>query len=392
MFRKSKSCPRCAEKVRELAQVCRYCGHEFPQSAGIETEGATNGVLAAVLVAVVALGGTGWLTYSVWSDLQHTRATNTNSDNITSLVEVPDQGEPKYEEIALGMTLEWAAESSPDEIQRQAGPYVLTITKRQDDDLVAPVIKLAAGSESITLEGELASDVYVNRISLIANRSGAVPVVMLQSFTGGAHCCNHVQLAGFSRGKLKVVDLGLWDGDEVSSPRDVSGDGLADFVMVDNSFLYAFASYAESFAPPKILNVVAGRVNDVSRNPAFKRLFAQEMVRAGASCQPEAEHSPNGACASYVAAAARIGKLDQAWARMLVAYDASSDWDLPTGCLVSDEGGCPNGSEIVYKSYPEALQAFLRRNGYIPKSWVPPELRQTQAREPEPPSHAEYTT
>jgi hypothetical protein len=88
----------------------------------------------------------------------------------------------------------------------------------------------------------------------------------------------------------------------------------------------------------------------------------------------------NGACPAFVAAAARVGKLDEAWQQMLTAYDATVDWQLPTGCWISAEGGCPPDQQIVYKSYPEALQAFLVKYDYIPKNWVPPEQRQRPAK------------
>lgn len=291
---------------------------------------------------------------------------------------------PRFPLLGVGETLEWSADKNLVPLQRQAGPYELEISRRDEDEFAAPVLKLTAGGQSVTLEGEMASTGFTNRISLISNRSGAVPVVMLQSYSGGAHCCNHVQLAGYSSGKLKVVDLGSWDGDELGIPRDVNQDGLVDFVMRDNRFLYAFSSYAESYAPPQILNVLGGKVVDVSRHPAFATLYGKEMKEAGEVCQSGNGSGANGACPAFVAAAARLGKLDQAWRQMIAAYDASVDWTLPTGCWVSDEQGCPPGQEITYKSYPEALHAFLVRTGYVAKSWVPPEQRRTTAPVSEP--------
>lgn len=34
-----KTCPRCAEPVKEAAAVCRYCGHEFPTPSDVSVGG-----------------------------------------------------------------------------------------------------------------------------------------------------------------------------------------------------------------------------------------------------------------------------------------------------------------------------------------------------------------
>lgn len=387
MFLKRKPCPQCAERIRTEARLCRYCGHRF-SDAGIVEVASTNWRLAGIAVAVLLVGAVGWLTYGVWSDLDAIRESELAGDRLyrKTSASIPEPEKPRYEQLLVGTTLEWVAKDSPNEVVRQAGPFVITITKKVDDELVAPLIKISSGSQSTTLEGAGVWATYPHKISLILNRTKTGPAIMLQSFTGGAHCCNSIQLAGLVDGNLKIVDLGSWDGDSVDIPKDVSGDGLVDFVMYDNSFLYAFASYADSDAPPKIFNVVHGEVKDVSRNAAFKPLFVKEMNKAAERCKPGLGMAANGACPAFVAAAARVGKLDQAWPQMLAAYDASSDWDLPTGCAVSAEKGCPSGAEIVYKSYPEALLAFLKREGYVSKSWLPPEaFQRTPDEESKPP-------
>ena len=40
------------------------------------------------------------------------------------------------------------------------------------------------------------------------------------------------------------------DGDGGDSLEDIDGDGAYELISNDNSFLYRFASYAESFSPP----------------------------------------------------------------------------------------------------------------------------------------------
>jgi hypothetical protein len=282
----------------------------------------------------------------------------------------------QFQRMEIGQSIDWRADTEFLDVTRQAGPYVLEVSKGGEGESVGPVLKISSGAQSITMTGDLEDAASPNRITLIANRKNAPPVIMLQSYTGGAHCCRHIQLAGFSNGKLKVLDFGSWDGDEIEAPSDISGDGVADFVMPDNRFLYAFASYAESYAPPRIFNIVGGKIIDVSSNPSFRALYAKEMQRAGENCRPGFGSTANGACPSYVAAAARLGKLDEAWSQMLGAYDASVNWQLPSGCAVEvRDGNCPEALRITYKSYPEALQAFLTQSGYIPNNWLPPEKR-----------------
>jgi hypothetical protein len=169
-------------------------------------------------------------------------------------------------------------------------------------------------------------------------------------------------------GRLRVVDLGSWDGEYDDEPvRDLNHDGRLDFLVADDSFLYAFTPYAGSYTPPQILNVVIGRVIDVSANPDFRAVNEAAAHDLRDRC---VNHEPgggqNGACAAYVAAAARVGRFDAAWAEMLHSYERNSTWDLPTGCRVDDRvRGCPDADVIHYRDYPDALRHFLIRLHYI---------------------------
>ena len=137
--------------------------------------------------------------------------------------------------------------------------------------------------------------------------------------------------------------------------------------MTDDRFLYAFTSYADSMAPPRIMSALRGRAVDVSTRPAFRRFFENAMADARRECSdPSDGRIANGACAALVASAARLGRFEEAWQLMLREYDRDAEWSYPGGCRVAEVvGECPEGERIEYGSFPEALRAHLIETGYI---------------------------
>ena len=275
--------------------------------------------------------------------------------------------------IAIGEPVDWSAAGDPDPAHYRAGPLSLAVRgTKEADALVRPVLTVEiSGLPPVEVQGSPTPPGFDHRI-MVGAWDGERPYVLFQSFTGGAHCCNLIRLVVPEGGRLSVVDLGAWDGDYLDAlPADLDGDGRLDFVFRDDRFLYAFASYAESFAPLMVLNVVDGRVEDVSDRPGFRPLFAQAMADARAYCAPPDRPgfdgpSSNGACAAFVAMAARAGRFDEAWAQMLAIYDRDSDWPLPQGCRTEPAmGECPAAELIVFDDYPAALRAFLVRHGYL---------------------------
>jgi hypothetical protein len=272
--------------------------------------------------------------------------------------------------LPLNRFVEWSAEKPGTVALYQAGDLTVTLKSAKDsgtgtDTLVQPLVIVSkSGMKPITLKGETSGG-FGQSIAVGSLSKGAPPSVIVQSYSGGAHCCMVVQALvpagkGFTR-----VDLGAHDGEGLSAfPKDVSGDGIADIVWSDGAFNYTFSSYAGSFAPPQIFNIVAGKAVDVSTRPAFRKLFLPFMADARKACITT-DTDRNGACAGYVAAAARTGQFDRAWAEMLTHYDKRAT-DFPTGCRVAaTDGDCPEAQAITYRSFPEALRAFLKGQGYL---------------------------
>lgn len=192
------------------------------------------------------------------------------------------------------------------------------------------------------------------------------PEVLLSSFTGGAHCCNDmVVLTSDRSGRVwKPVRLGPFDGGPIPA-EDPSRSGRFVIVSIDNRFLYRFDSYAGSYPPTRVWALEGLRFVDVSRQPQYRPLHRATLSRMQQTLA-ETPQAGNGVLAGYVATAALLEQFPTAWQQMLQRYDRSSDWGLTTcpGDRYDDKGRC-RSREIVYKSFPEALRAFLIETGYI---------------------------
>ncbi len=169
------------------------------------------------------------------------------------------------------------------------------------------------------------------------------PEVIVDLSTGGAHCC-------------VVADVFRWTGKAyVSSTRNFADFGYTldatTFVTVDARFAYAFASFADSGMPVRLLTFRGGAWSDVTRaHPdtltadAARWLKAYKKRRTGTRAL--------GMLAAWVADEYRLGP-----ARRAVA-DRFLSAELRAGRLRADQGW-PHG-----KAYISALKRRLRAWGY----------------------------
>ena len=276
----------------------------------------------------------------------------------------------------LGTMVHWQADKNADPQSYTDGRLTLTVFRRtQPDGGVKGMMTIAVGwAKVMQLDGAVGvsfAPVDFGVARLDASAGG--PGVLFTTFTGGAHCCVRVEAAEPLGGAWRRVWVGEFDTDAPGRLSDLDGDGVADIVMIDDAFDYAFASFAGSRRPPAIFNLRNGVAWNVSAEPKYRKLFAGDLKDAQAGCtQPaHADDEVNGVCAAFVADAARLGRLDWAWPLMLAHYNRKSkDW--PDGCKVEPvKGQCPKAQVIAYPDYPTALKAFLRKQGYIPSSGAP---------------------
>ncbi|HEY1542464.1 MAG TPA: hypothetical protein VGG01_08645 [Xanthobacteraceae bacterium] len=242
-----------------------------------------------------------------------------------------------------------------------------------DADNRMPIIKARYRDREIFSlkieEAEAAEPVARARVIWL-DRAAAFPQIVITAFTFGAHCCTVTHIATMTApDKWSVVEGMRLDGDEGYVFADLGHDGAQMLISYDNSFLYAFASYADSFAPTRVSRLAGTAIKDVTGDPKY-RDFLRSKVRAmeeEARKDGDLWHS-NGFLGGWVAAKSLVGEGDDAWRRMLTSYDRKSDWPQQECTIGGAIDKCPK-DKLRDLAFPQALKKLMAENGYLlPKS------------------------
>ncbi|HEY9697096.1 MAG TPA: hypothetical protein V6D10_07525 [Trichocoleus sp.] len=183
-----------------------------------------------------------------------------------------------------------------------------------------------------------------------------VAEVIVDSFSGGAHCCTSFAIYHWQDDQFKVAELNMLNG-RGGTFKDLDGDGTIELVSYDNSFLYAFSSYAGSSPPSLIFNLRNGELVDSTRQyPDELRAVAWQMYQTVQEVEQN-EGEMNGVLAGYVAQKILLGEFEEGWNFMMARYDRNSDWGLDH---------YENGEMVGrYPDFPTALKALLINRHYL---------------------------
>jgi len=197
--------------------------------------------------------------------------------------------------------------------------------------------------------------------------SNSRPEVVAESYSGGAHCCEEIVV--FSAppngggGAWRKVELGAFDGAE-RIPRDLDGDGLAEVLVRDDAFYYAYGCYGCSYAPPVILSVRDGRKVELTRRPSFRPVLREEEKRILRRMRESREENggrvENGLLAGYVALKLLLGEGAEGWNEMLKWHVREKQEFCP---VPGRDGDCAVRPLMI--SFPLSL-AIALRGRYIP--------------------------
>lgn len=184
------------------------------------------------------------------------------------------------------------------------------------------------------------------------DRSGP-PAVVLDLYSGGAHCCSIEQV--FTLTNSKRVHKAEFDfGNPGVRILRLSSSGDYDFVSANNDFAYAFTDYAASGMPIEIFSFSNGVFHNVT--VSFPNLIRKDAVRWMNAFESQASThylDSVGLVAAWAADEDMLGH-SSAVARFLTTQ--STEGHLNSALLPVTHSD---------HKYVVALQAFLRKHGYL---------------------------
>jgi hypothetical protein len=173
------------------------------------------------------------------------------------------------------------------------------------------------------------------------------PEVVLDLYSAGAHCCWYTQIYRYVPETKHYSPLVHVWGNLGYVFADLDHDGSQELVTRDDRFSYAFASFADSRWPVRILRYRAGKLTvETPSYPAEIGRDANALWHA--ALNPRRKASNQGIVAAWAADEAMVGH----WAVAFKAIDRLS------------RSGKIHG-ELSRVKYEQKLRRFLRRTGYL---------------------------
>ncbi len=179
------------------------------------------------------------------------------------------------------------------------------------------------------------------------------PDVVLDLYTGGAHCCTVEQVFSWQPGTMTYAKTEHDFGDPLVRIADVGPTGRYQMVTADDSFAYQFTDFAASGLPIEIFSFSDRRFTNVTRN--YPKLIAKDAatwLQAFQSMSKQGYRDSVGVIAAWAADEDLLGH-----GKLVSRYLArqASAGHLKSGLSPQDPGGAKFVAE---------LQKFLSRHGY----------------------------
>jgi hypothetical protein len=179
------------------------------------------------------------------------------------------------------------------------------------------------------------------------------PDVVLDLYSGGAHCCTIVQVFSYDPGTMTYVETETNFGDPTAQIVDLRHNGRFEFLTSDDSFAYEFTDFAASGLPIEIVKFGNGGFLNVTRSfPGLIAKNAAFWLKAFKQTASQQYSDSDGVIAAWAADEELLGH-----ATLVSTYLAQQ---AKQGHLNSALYPHSHGQRFIAK-----LKRFLRARGYL---------------------------
>lgn len=227
--------------------------------------------------------------------------------------------------------------------RRSSSRLHLTVTKSGSVVLDTPVVSRLQGASELQPGGYGKN----KTLSFRELDGDSTPELLLDLFTGGAHCCWIEQVYDLTSATPRKTEISFAD----AGATLVSASGQTLFRSDDDSFAYEFTDYADSGEPIRLWAYAHDRFSDVTRQ--FPGLIRKDAAFwwSGYRARLKTHEDERGILSAWAADEAMLGNAAQAKQTLLkIADKGSLDWGF----------GLAKGT-----SYVRNLWTFLKHEGYL---------------------------
>jgi hypothetical protein len=242
-----------------------------------------------------------------------------------------------------------------------AGGVTATATYRETPKAVFPYTPLHL---AIVRDGKLLRDGLVetvacgttcepgetNPVRVVDVESDGLPDVMLDLYSGGAHCCSVLVLFRYDAKTGHLTQIEHNFGDPGYRLERLGGEPQYELVSADDRFAYEYAPYVYSGLPLQIWQIRGGRFRDITRG--YPKLIAADAASWWKDWQESLKQGDGeGELAAWAADEYELGDAAKVTATLT---SANAHHELRS------DGFGPSGS-----AYIRSLHKYLTKTGYI---------------------------